>query len=276
MRKKNWKSGILHIFLLAFAVVQIYPLFWLLTFSLKDNVEIFGGNIAGLPHKWKIENYENAIGEAKVLSYFFNSVLVTGLTIIIVIIFSATAAYAIQRMIWKGRQAVMKIILLGLMIPIHAALLPLFMILKSLHLLNSYFALIIPYTAFGLPMAVYIIASFLASIPRELEEAAAIDGCGTIRIFGSVIFPLVKPALATVAIFTYISSWNELMFAVTFVSKQQYKTLTVGIMSMVGAYTTKWGQIGAGLVIATIPTIIIYLLLSDQVQKSLVEGAVKG
>lgn len=274
--KREGKDGIIHIFLLLFAVIQIYPLFWLLSFSLKGNNEIFGGNVAGLPQHWKIENYQKAIGEAKVLNYFFNSVLVTAVTIVIIIILASTAAYAIERMIWRGRQTVMKIILLGLMVPIHAALLPLFMVLKHIHLLNTYFALIIPYVAFGLPMAVYIVASFLSSLPRELEEAAAIDGCGTIRIFGTVIFPLVKPALATVSIFTYISSWNELMFAVTFVSKQQYKTLTVGIMSMVGTYTTKWGQIGAGLVIATIPTIVIYLLLSEQVQKSLVDGAVKG
>lgn len=273
---RKGKIGIIHILLILFAVIQIYPLFWLICFSLKSNNEIFGGNIAGLPHVWKFDNYAVAIGQAKVLSYFFNSVFVTATTIFIVILLSATAAYAIERMIWKGRQTVMKIILLGLMVPIHAALLPLFMVLKSIHLLNTYFALIIPYVAFGLPMAIYIVASFLSSIPRELEEAAAIDGCGTIRMFGMVIFPLVKPALATVAIFTYLSSWNELMFAVTFVSKQEYKTLTVGIMSMVGTYTTKWGQIGAGLVIATVPTIVIYLLLSDQVQKSLVDGAVKG
>lgn len=274
--KRDWKKWCIQIALILFALIQIYPLYWLLTFSLKSNTEIFGGNVAGLPHKWKFENYQSAIGEAKVLNYFFNSMLVTTVTILIVIILASTSAYAIERMIWRGRQTVMKIILLGLMVPIHAALLPLFMVLKHLHILNTYWALIIPYVAFGLPMAVYIVASFLSSIPREMEEAAAIDGCGTIRIFGNVIFPLVKPALATVAIFTYISSWNELMFAVTFVSKKEYKTLTVGIMSMVGAYTTKWGEIGAGLVIATIPTILIYLLLSDQVQKSIVEGAVKG
>lgn len=274
--KGKIKKAIVQVFLLIYAVIQIYPLIWVVLFSLKGNNEIFGGNIAGLPKTWKFENYVNAFKQAKILDYFFNSVLVTVATIILVIIFSAMAAYAIERMIWKGRGLAMKVILLGMMVPIHAALLPLFMVLKNAHLLNTYWALIIPYVAFGLPMGVYIIGSFFASIPRELEEAAAIDGCGIYRIWGTIMLPLVKPALATVAIFTYISSWNELMFAVTFISKKEYKTITVGIMSMIGTFTTKWGEIGAGLVIATIPTILIYLLLSEQVQKSLVAGAVKG
>lgn len=276
MKKGNVKKGILQVFLMLFAVIQLYPLIWLVFFSLKSNNEIFGGNIAGLPQKWKFENYVNAFEQAHVMDYFFNSVLVTAVTIGLVIVLSTMTAYAIERMIWKFSQTALKIILLGMMVPIHAALLPLFNVLKSAHLLNTYWALIIPYVAFGLPMGIFIMTSFFASIPREMEEAAAIDGCGIYRIWALIMVPLVKPAIATVSIFTYISAWNELMFAVTFISKSEYKTLTVGIMSMVGTFTTKWGEIGAGLVIATIPTVLIYILLSDQVQKSLVSGAVKG
>lgn len=270
------RSGITHVFLIIFAFIQIYPLFWLFEFSLKDNNEIFGGNIAGLPEHWRFENYVTAFFNANVIQYFFNSVIVTGVTIVITLIISAMSAYAISRMIWRGRETTLKIILMGMMVPIHAALLPLFIILSKAHLLNSYWSLIIPYIAFGLPMAVFLFTSFMESLPRELEEAAAIDGCGIYQMFWKIIFPLIRPAIATVSIFTFISSWNELMFAVTFINKAEYKTLTVGIMSMVGAYTTKWGEIGAGLMIATIPTVIMYLLLSEQVQKSLVAGAVKG
>lgn len=270
------KKIILHSILILIAIIQVYPLFWLFEFSLKDNSEIFGGNIAGLPQNWHFSNYVTAFLQANVLQYLCNSILITAITILITVILAATAAYAIQRMIWAGRNLVMKGILLGMMVPIHAVLLPLFIVLSRMKLLNTYWALIIPYVAFGLPMAVYLFTSFLVSIPREMEEAAAIDGCGIFKIFFSVILPLIRPAIATVSIFTFISSWNELMFAVTFINKQAYKTLTVGIMSMVGAYTTKWGEIGAGLMIATIPTVIIYLLLSEQVQNSLVAGAVKG
>ncbi len=270
------KSCVTHVFLIIFAFIQVYPLFWLFEFSLKDNSEIFGGNIAGLPKHWRFENYVTAFFKANVIKYFFNSVLVTGITIVITLIVSAMSAYAISRMIWKGRETTLKIILMGMMVPIHAALLPLFIILSKTHLLNSYASLIIPYIAFGLPMAIYLFTSFMESLPKEMEEAAAIDGCGIYRMFMLIVFPLIRPAVATVSIFTFISSWNELMFAVTFINKAEFKTLTVGIMSMVGAYTTKWGEIGAGLMIATIPTVIMYLLLSEQVQKSLVAGAVKG
>ena len=210
------------------------------------------------------------------MQYFFNSVLVTVITIALTIIIAAMSSYAISRMIWKGREITLKLVLMGMMVPIHAALLPLFIILSKSHMLNSYLSLIIPYVAFGLPMAIYLFISFMESLPRELEEAAAIDGCGIYQMFFRIILPLIRPAIATVSIFTFISAWNELMFAVTFINKAEYKTLTVGIMSMVGAYTTKWGEIGAGLMIATIPTVIMYLLLSKQVQQSLVAGAVKG
>lgn len=272
----NGKKTITHVLLTLFALLQIYPLFWLFEFSLKDNSEIFGGNIAGLPQHWRFENYSTAFFQANIMQYFFNSVFVTVVTIVLTIVIAAMSSYAISRMIWKGRQLTLKLILMGMMVPIHAAMLPLFIILSRAHMLNSYLSLIIPYIAFGLPMAIYLFISFMESLPREMEEAAAIDGCGIYQMFFRIILPLIRPAIATVSIFTFISSWNELMFAVTFINKAQYKTLTVGIMSMVGAYTTKWGEIGAGLMIATIPTVIMYLLLSEQVQQSLVAGAVKG
>lgn len=277
MKKKRKKlTGLIHIPLMLYAVFQIFPLIWLFEFSLKDNNEIFGGNIAGLPQHWRFVNYQVALTQANIFRYLMNSVFVTAVTILLTLVFGSAAAYAISRMIWKGSKTMMNVILLGMMVPLHAVLLPLFMVLRDLHILNSYIALIVPYVAFGLPMAIYLFTSFFASLPRELEEAAAIDGAGIYCIFFKVILPLIRPAIATVSIFTFIGTWNELMFAVTFISKTEYKTLTVGIMSMVGAYTTKWGEIGAGLMIATIPTIVIYLLLSDQVQNSLVAGAVKG
>lgn len=266
----------LQVFLVVWAAIQIYPLIWLALFSLKDNGEIFGGNIAGLPQQFLWGNYVEAFSQGNVLQYFFNSAFVTGVTIVCVLLLSSMTAYAVSRMMWKLSSATMTTILLGMMVPIHAALLPLFMVLSKLKLLNSYWALIIPYVAFGLPMAVFILTGFLKGIPREMEESATIDGCNIYQIFFSIILPLIRPAIATVSIFTYLSSWNELMFAVTFISKKEFKTLTVGIMGMVGSYVTRWGPIGAGLMIATLPTILIYVLLSDQVQKSMIAGAVKG
>lgn len=280
---KNNKRGmkkiglyLLEAMLVIWAIIQLYPLFWLFLFSVKNNTEIFGGNILGFPRIWQWSNYSEALSSGNVGRYFINSSIVTILTIVISSILVSTSAYAIVRMKWKYSKLVLTIFLTGMMVPIHATLLPLFIILKNLNLLNTYASLVIPYVAFAIPMGIFILTGFLYTIPRELEESAFLDGCSIYKSFYYIILPLIRPALATIAIFTYLSTWNELMFANTFINSDAIRTLTVGIMSLSGQYQTEWGPIGAGLVIATIPTILIYVLLSEQVQKSLVVGAVKG
>jgi raffinose/stachyose/melibiose transport system permease protein len=277
-QKKKWKLStiILMIILFGIAIIQLYPLIWMILFSLKDNSEIFYTNIAGIPKIFRWENYSNALINGGLLKYFLNSVFYTVVTVVVSGLLSSMAAYAIARMKWKYNNIVMSIFLLGIMVPIHAALLPLFIVLSKLNLLDSYFALLIPYIAFALPMNILILVSFYKSIPKDLEEAAYIDGCNIYMAFFKVIFPIVKPALATISIFTFLGAWNELMFANTFVNSAKYRTLTVGIMSLAGQYATDWGMIGAGMVIATLPTVIIYILLSRQVQESLISGAIKG
>lgn len=186
------------------------------------------------------------------------------------------ASYAIARLRWKYSNAFLLFITTGMMIPVHASLLPLFLNFSKLGILNTRASLIIPYVGFGLALATNIMTMFFKSVPLELEEAAIIDGCNLRQNFTYVMVPMVKPAITTVAIFTYLDTWNELMFANTFINKAEYKTLTVGIMSLVGEYATSWGPIGAGLVIATIPSIIGYMLVSKKLPESISAGAVKG
>jgi raffinose/stachyose/melibiose transport system permease protein len=276
--EKKMSAGkvLLMIILTIVAFIQLYPLIWLVLVSFKNNVEIFGGNVLGLPKVWRISNYRDALTNGNVGLYFINSTIVTALTIGISSVVTATSAYAISRMKWKLSKLALTIFLLGMMVPIHSTLLPLFVILRKMQILNSYWALVLPYVAFALPMGIFVLTGFLEGIPNELEEAACLDGCNIYQIFFRIILPLLKPALSTVAIFTYLSSWNELMFANTFINNPNLKTLTVGIMSMAGQHSTEWGPIVAGLVIATLPTILIYMPLSNQVQKSLMSGAVKG
>ncbi len=269
-------NKIIYVLLGIWTITSLFPIYWLISFSLKNNSEIFGGNIAGLPKHFIWKNYSQAFSGGKVGTYLFNSTFVTGLTILLTIVVATMSTYAMIRMKWKFQKVSMSLMLLGLMIPIHAALLPVFYMMKTFHIINTIWSLIIPYTAFAIPMAIMIISGFLDSIPRDLEEAACIDGCNIYRTFISIILPLLRPAIATVAIFTFLQAWNELMFAVVFISKDTAKTLTVGIQSMSGQYQTSWGPIGAALVVATIPTLLIYLFLNKQVQKSLVAGAVKG
>ena len=274
-KKINLSKKLLQVLLVIVAAIQVYPLIWMVLFSLKDNSEIFYTNSVGLPKIWRWENYVNALS-GDLLNYFMNSVFYTVVTVAVSGLVSAMAAYAITRLKWKLNNIAMSLFLLGIMIPIHAALLPLFMVLDRIKLMDSYLALLIPYIAFAIPMNVFILTGFLKSIPKELEEAAFIDGCSIYGTFFRIILPVIKPALATISIFTFLGTWNELMFANTFVNSSKYRTLTVGIMSFAGQYSTDWGLIGAGMVIGTLPTVLIYFLLSKQVQESLTAGAVKG
>ena len=274
--KKNVKNVVKYTVLIIWTFVSLFPLYYMLMFSLKDNSEIFGSNVIGLPKHWLWSNYKKALIAGNMGLYFFNSCVVTGLTILFTILFSLMAAYALERMIWKGRKQINALFMLGLTVPIHAAILPIFIILRKFHMLNSYQRLIVPYVAFALAMAIMICSSFMISIPVELEESACIDGAGIYKIFWVIICPLMKPAFASVAIFTFLQAWNELMFAIIYISDSKYRTLSVGIQSLSGAYTTDWGPIGAGLVIATFPTLIIYLFMSKKIQSSLMAGAIKG
>jgi raffinose/stachyose/melibiose transport system permease protein len=272
---KTTRKVILYTVLTVIALVQIFPLYWLFTFSLKDNIQIFQTNPLGLPNPYHFENFTDVLEKGKVASFLLNSVLVTVSTIFISTILSTMAAYAIARMKWKWSNSTLLFFLMGMMIPLHATLVPLFIFLKRTSLYDTPFALILPYVAFAIPMAIYIFVGFFKTIPREMEEAACLDGMSIYGIFIRIMVPLIRPAIATVAIFTYLSCWNELMFAISFISKPQWKTLTVGIMGMVGMYATNWGALGAGLVVATVPTLIIYLMMSGEIQKSFTTGALK-
>ena len=276
--KKESKIGknIVFILLCFWTLVQLFPLYWMFTFSLKSNNEIFGENVIGLPKEWLWENYTAALTTGNMAIYFMNSFIVTAATIAVTVIAALTATYALERMIWRGRKFANNIFMLGLTVPIHAAILPVFIMLRNLKMTNSYQALVIPYAAFALAMAILISSSFISSIPRELEEAACIDGASIYGIFWHIILPLMRPALSTIGIFVFLQAWNELMFAVIFISDSKYRTLSVGIQNLSGSYTTEWGPIGAALVIATFPVLILYAFMGKRIQESLVMGAVKG
>lgn len=233
-------------------------------------------NRIGLPKSWAWENYPGALKTGNIVRNFVNSLVVSASTIIITILAAFMATYAMTRLVWKGRKTMNKFFMLGLTIPIHAAIVPVYIILSKIHWLDTYQALIIPYSAFSLAMAILISVGFMGDIPYDLDEAAFLDGCGIWGIFFRVILPLMMPAVATVGIYTFLQCWNELLFATIFVSKGAYKTLPVGMQEFVGQYTTDWGRIGAGLSIATIPTLIVYIALSKRIQAGFIAGAVKG
>ena len=257
-------------------LVNLFPVYWMFTFSLKNNAEIFGDNVVGLPKNWLWSNYTTALNTGRMGKYFLNSAIVAVATILITLAVALMGTFALTRLIWKQKKALNKFFMLGLTIPIHASIVPVYVTLSKLHLLNTYWALIIPYSAFSLSMAILVCTGFMNEIPRELDESACIDGCGVWGIFFRIIVPLMKPAVATVGIYTFLQCWNELMFANIFISKSALKTLPVGVQALSGQYTTDWGPIGAALVLATFPTLLLYVFLSRKIQESFMAGAVKG
>jgi len=274
--KRTVKETIVYVVLGIWALINLFPVYWMFTFSLKSNAEIFGENVAGLPREWLWSNYAKAMKVGNIFRYFLNSTFIAVVTIAIVMIVALMATFALTRFIWPGRKMMNSFLMLGLTIPIHASIVPIYVTLSNLHLLNSYISLIIPYAAFSLAMAVLICTGFMEGIPIELDEAACIDGCGTFRIFFQIIVPLMKPAVATVSIYTFLQCWNELMFANIFVSDKAHKTLPVGIQALSGQYLTEWGPVGAAMVLATFPMLIFYIFFSKKIQDSFIAGAIKG
>lgn len=270
------KKGIVYVLFAIPVVTQLYPLLWLLLYSLKTNEEIMGGSFFALPKALQWHNYKDAYESGSYLKYLSNSVMVTAITMICVILLSSMVAYAISRFRWRYGGLVMTVFLMGMMIPMQATLLPLMVIFKNVDILNTHLSLILPYIAFSTPIAVFILSGFMKSIPAEIEESAFIDGASIYRIFRSIIIPVSVPPMMTVCILTFITIWNEYILAATFISSEKLKTLPFGVYTFVSQYSVNYGAIGAFLVMGALPVILIYFFLSNQITKGMVAGAVKG
>lgn len=264
-------------FLWAYAFISLYPLVWMVLYSFKNNEEIFVSNPYGLPKIFRFENYVNAWSQYNVPQYFINSLMVAVATVFLTIVLSMMFAYATSRMKWRGRNFVRTYVAIGMFIPVQAVLIPVTKMVQTLGLTGSHWALIVPYTAFNLSFATLIFYGFFVGLPIELEEAACIDGANIFQTFFKVIVPTVTPAIATLSIFTFLNSWNEFILANVLVLDQNLKTLPLGILFFQGQFTTDWGAMGATMVIASLPTVLVYTLFSNQVEKAItVSGAVKG
>lgn len=277
MNKRPLKLTKIIIFtILAIAsIVQLFPLVWLVDFSLAKSGDLFGSYILKWPSDPQFINYKTAWVDGKIPQYLFNSVFINLVTIVFTVLFALMMSYALVRMKWKIRKGVMTFILLGLMIPIHATLLPNFITFKAVGLQDSYLSLIVPYVAFSLPLAVFILSGFLESIPRALEEAAIIDGCGIFRIIFSIILPITRPAISTVVIMTFLNTWNEFIMAATYLSSDKYKTLPFAVYNFAGQYASNYAVQFAVMALVALPSLIIYIVLNEHITKGAMAGAVK-
>lgn len=268
--------GLLYLILGLFAVIQIYPLIWLVFFSLKSNQEVFGMSPFALPQDPQWGNYIKAWTSGNIGLYFFNSVWITIVSVALTIILASLVTFAVTRMHWKLSGPVLGLFLVAYMIPLHSTLIPLFNMYNSTNLIDNPVSIVLSYTAFNLPLTIMILLGFYKTFPREIEEAAVMDGCSVHRIFFQITLPMTVPVLSTTAIINMIYNWNEFVFVNTFISSDNFKTLTVGINNFVGQYLTDWGAIGATLVISIIPILLAFLFLSDKIVEGMAAGSVKG
>ncbi|MDR2446052.1 MAG: carbohydrate ABC transporter permease [Treponema sp.] len=264
-----------HIILGIWTLIVLFPLWVMVINSFKDRLSIYQ-NPFGLPKKWNVANYTTVLADGDFLGYFRNSFIAVVLSLVILLIIGALAGYALA--CWRGRisRAIYFFCIAGMMLPIKIASIRLLELVKLLGLLNTIWALVPIYVAMGIPIAIFVLTEFIRAIPYELTEAAIIDGTGRLGTLLWIIAPLLRPALATVAIYNLVPFWNDLWFPLIFISDDRAKTVLLGVSRLFGQYQTDWSKVLAVLTLSAIPVIALYLTASKQFIKGLTAGAVKG
>ena len=278
MKQKKSKMitrPLLWIVLVLMAIVQIFPLVWLLDFSFASATEMYTNGLLIIPEKLKFSNFVKAFDNGTYLIYLKNSIIINVLAVIIVILVSIMAGYACRRMRWKLSGFVKVLLLMGMMIPIHATLLPNYTIYSKLGMTNTLWAVLLPYVAFSLPQGLFLMTSFIESIPFELEEAAVIDGCNIYTIIFKIIVPMLKPSIATVAIMTFLNNWNEFIMAQMYL-RDRWRTLPFTVLDLTGQYSSDYAAQFAAMALSAAPAIIVYIVLNKHITKGVAMGAVKG
>lgn len=268
---------IIYIIVITVVVFTCYPVFWVICSSLKTPDEIAFAAPYALPRSLYFGNYVKAVTKSPLVRQFINSVVVAVSTLLLLIVTGALAAFPISKIRFKQSEKVMNYFLLGIMIPAFVCLIPMFQIYKTLGLRNTYASLVIPQLGFGLPMCIYLYVNFMKFIPDSLCEAAMIDGASSFVIFSRIVFPMAKNSTITILIFNFVNVWNEYVYANTFMTKSNMKTLPIGLNDFVGEMGSRdWGATFAAIVIAVLPTLIIYFFLNKSVMEGMAAGAVKG
>ncbi|QFK71282.1 carbohydrate ABC transporter permease [Pradoshia sp. D12] len=274
-KKRSFKKVSIYIALIIFAIINAYPIIWMAINSFKSEKE-FATNQFGFPKKFIIENYTAAWDIANLGVLFKNSIFITVTATVLTVFIGALASYFLSRFDFKMSKWLYGFFIFGLLIPIHATLVPMFILMKNLGLLNTPITLLFPYIAFHLPITIFILTSFMKGFPKDIEESAIMDGCGVFRIFWSIILPMSRPAIATTVILNFIYNWNEFSFALVLINDPELQTLPLGLANFAGQFTTDYGAQMAGLTMSLIPIVIFYMIFEKNIVKGMTAGAVKG
>lgn len=262
--------------LLVILVFILFPVYWCLVTSFKPSAEITSKNVSYWPVSFTFENYLNAWTRSGFSSYFKNSLFIAGVGVVFIVVLSILSGYALARFKFRGKNAFMLTLLCTQFIPGAMLITPIFIIFKNLNMLNSLFALVLVNTTFHFPFNSILMKGFVSGIDYTIEEAAQIDGCSRLGAIWYVLLPVLKPGIATIAAYGFISCWNEFLFSFMFISKQNKLTLPVGLKNLVGEFSINYGQLAAGAVIAVIPTLILFSYVQKNLVGGLSSGAVKG
>jgi len=277
-RLKSPKTAVLkillHLFLVFLVGVIVFPVLWLVLNSLKTNQEMFLNSLA-LPKKWMFQNYATAWNKG-LFHYFKNSILVSAVSLFFILLISSFLAYGLTRFNLKYSNFIFVLVLGGMALSEQVALVPLYKILQSLKLYNTQWAIILPYIAFRIPFTMFLLRSYFISIPKELEEAAIVDGCNSLQRFFHIIIPISKPVLASCAIVNLNFVWNEFLFANVFLESKSIMTIPLGLMAFQGDLKSDYVVMLAGILIASLPMVMLFLCMQKQFVRGLTQGAVKG
>ncbi|MCJ7703852.1 MAG: carbohydrate ABC transporter permease [Anaerolineales bacterium] len=254
-------------------IFTIFPIVWMAITSVKQRKQVFQSI---LPKTLDFSNYARVWRVMNFPQHFWNSILVTGATVLIIVAVATLAGYAFARYKFPGNNIIFYIFLGSMMIPPQVILIPMFMFVVDLNLINTLPGLIISYLGRNIPFALFLMRAFFKTLPSELADAARIDGCSEWRVFWSVYLPLARPGIATITIFQFMNTWNEFMMATTFITNPDRKTLQPSLFTAVGQYSTDWTALSAGLLMAITPIVIVYISLQSQFIKGLTAGAIKG
>lgn len=258
-------------------IIEVGPLLWLLLSSFKADKEFTLEPLWALPAGLDWQNYIDAVTSGNIGTYFLNSLLAVFPSLALILLLGLAAGFALEVMLWRGRNTVLLTFLAGILVPVQIVLLPLFTIYFQAQLIDTRWALIITYTGFGLPLTVFLMATYFKAIPREMIEAAVLDGASIYQIFFHVAVPMVMNGLVTVALVQFFFLWNDLLFSLTFISSDSLRTIQTGLLNFTGEYgQVQWGPTFAAICLAVFPTLLLYLILNQRVIKGLTAGSLKG
>ena len=257
-------------------VITVFPFYWMLNTSLKPATDVFVSPPTFGPSRWTLDAYASLFAHKPMARYFVNSLVVSLGSTALSVLLAALAAYGFTRFFVRGATAFIVFLLFTKMLPETLLIIPYFRLMSDLGLLNTYWALILAYSSFALPFSVWMLIGFFRSIPREIDEAAIMDGAGVLQVFFRVILPLARPGLVAVALFTFLIAWNAYVWALVLTTDASMYVLSVGIANMVGEYRVQWNELMAAAMIAAAPVMVLYALLERHLVSAITAGAIKG